>query len=32
MMSMLVKVLDEVEGKEEKPKEKQTSAKERQIV
>ena len=34
MMSMLVKVLDEVEGKEEKPKEKQASAKERlmQIV
>jgi hypothetical protein len=34
MMSMLVKVLDEVEGKDEKPKEKQASAKERlmQIV
>jgi hypothetical protein len=34
MMSMLVKVLDEVEGKEERPKEKQTSAKDRlmQIV
>ena len=33
-MSMLVKVLDEVEGKEDKPKEKQASAKERlmQIV
>jgi hypothetical protein len=34
MMSMLVKVLDEVEGKDEKPKEKQASAKDRlmQIV
>jgi hypothetical protein len=34
MMSMVVKVLDEVEGKDEKPKEKQASAKDRlmQIV